>query len=119
MTQIPSDIDRLARLLDSQFRIPGTGMRFGIDSIIGLVPGVGDVLSGGLGLYIVSRARREGAPWLLILRMLWNLLVDTLLGSIPIVGDLFDFGFQANLKNVKLLQGFLEKRNRMPDGPQG
>ncbi len=106
------DIDQLARLLDAQFRIPGTGMRFGLDSLIGLIPGIGDAITGGVGLYIVHRARQEGAPWHLVLRMLWNLLVDTVLGAIPLVGDIFDFAFRANLKNAQLLQKYLDKHAR-------
>ena len=110
-SHLPEDIARLARLLDSQFRIPGTGIRFGVDALIGFVPGIGDLLSGGLGLYIVKRAREEGASGFVIARMLWNLLVDTVIGAIPLVGDLFDIEFKANMKNVKLLQKHLEKRH--------
>ncbi|MEQ9314593.1 MAG: DUF4112 domain-containing protein [Henriciella sp.] len=110
------DIDRLATLLDAQFRLPGTGMRFGLDTIIGLIPGIGDALTGGLGLYIVHRARQEGAPGHLILRMVWNLLVDTVLGSIPLIGDIFDFAFRANLKNARMLQRHLDKQEEIqPD----
>lgn len=108
------DIDQLAKLLDAQFRLPGTGFRFGLDTIVGLIPGVGDALTGGLGLYIVHRARQEGAPGHLILRMLWNLLVDTVLGAIPLVGDIFDFAFKANLKNARLLQRHLDKQDGHP-----
>lgn len=104
------DIDKLAKLLDTQFRLPGTGFRFGLDTVIGLVPGVGDALTGGLGLYIVHRARQEGAPGHLVLRMVGNLLVDTVLGSIPLVGDIFDFAFKANRKNAQLLQRHFDKR---------
>lgn len=105
-----ADIDRLAKLLDSQFRIPGTGFRFGLDSLIGLIPGIGDAITGGLGLYIVHRARQEGAPGHVIVRMLWNLLVDTVLGAIPVIGDVFDFAFRANLKNARLLQRHLDRQ---------
>jgi hypothetical protein len=105
-----SDIDRLAHLLDSQFVLPGTNFRFGLDSLIGLIPGVGDLITGTLGLYIVHRAREEGASPFVIGRMIWNLLVDTILGSIPIFGDVFDFAFRANRKNAALLQRHLDKR---------
>ncbi|MEQ8559043.1 MAG: DUF4112 domain-containing protein [Henriciella sp.] len=112
MTDRPtSDIDKLAHLLDSQFRLPGTRLRFGLDSLIGLIPGIGDALTGGLGLYIVNRARQEGAPFFMIVRMLSNLLIDTILGAIPLVGDLFDFGFKANLKNTRMLQKHLDKKH--------
>lgn len=106
-----NDIDKLARLLDSQFRVPGTQFRFGLDSIIGLIPGIGDALTGGLGLYIVNRARQEGAPGFMIVRMLSNLLIDTILGAIPVIGDLFDFGFKANAKNARMLQKHLDKKH--------
>ena len=109
-TENRSDIDQLARLLDAQFAIPGTNLRFGLDSLIGLIPGVGDVITGGLGVYIIHRARQEGAPGLLVLRMIWNLLVDTIIGSIPLVGDIFDFAFRSNMKNARLLQKHLDKQ---------
>lgn len=105
-----SDIEQLATLLDAQFRIPGTSLRFGYDSIIGLVPGVGDSVTALLGGYIVYRARQLGAPPSLIARMLLNLGVDAAFGSIPIVGDVFDFAFKANRKNVALLRQHLAKR---------
>lgn len=106
-----SDIDQLAELLDTKFRLPGTRFRFGLDSLVGLIPGVGDAITGGLGLYIVHRARQEGASGFLIMRMLWNLLVDTILGAIPLVGDIFDFAFKANLKNVQMLQKHMDKKS--------
>jgi hypothetical protein len=104
-----SDIDRLAKLLDTQFKLPGTNFRFGLDGIIGLIPGIGDTVSGGLGLYIIHRARQEGASGGLIAKMIWNLLVDTVLGAIPLVGDLFDFAHKANAKNARLLQEYLDR----------
>lgn len=104
-----ADIDRLAKLLDTQFKLPGTNFWFGLDGIIGLVPGVGDTISGGLGLYIVHRARQEGASGGMMFKMIWNLLVDTILGAIPLVGDLFDFAHKANAKNARMLQEHLDK----------
>ncbi|MBI1185906.1 MAG: DUF4112 domain-containing protein [Alphaproteobacteria bacterium] len=106
------DIRRLARALDAQFTLPGTGLRFGYDSLLGLIPAVGDVVSGALGLYIIARAHRLGAsPWVLA-RMGVNLGVDTVLGAIPIVGDVFDFAFKANLKNAEILIHRVERRAR-------
>ena len=107
----PGDIDRLATFLDAEFRLPGTQFRFGMDGLIGLIPGIGDALTGGLGLYIVARAHREGVRKRTIAKMLWNLAVDTVLGAIPLVGDLFDFAHRANLKNVRLLQKHLDKEH--------
>ncbi|QYJ01046.1 DUF4112 domain-containing protein [Thalassovita mediterranea] len=103
------DIDRLAKLLDTQFKLPGTNFRFGLDGIIGLIPGIGDTVSGGLGLYIIHRARQEGASGGLIAKMIWNLLVDTIIGAIPLVGDLFDFAHKANAKNARMLKEHLDK----------
>lgn len=103
------DIDRLAKLLDTQFKLPGTNFRFGLDGIIGLIPGIGDTVSGGLGLYIIHRARQEGASGGLIAKMIWNLLVDTIIGAIPLVGDLFDFAHKANAKNARMLKKHLDK----------
>ncbi|MBC7767826.1 MAG: DUF4112 domain-containing protein [Phycisphaerales bacterium] len=105
-----SDIERLADLLDTRFVIPGTNWRFGLDSIIGLVPGIGDLITTGLGAYIIYRARELGAPLLLIARMVGNLAVDGVVGAIPLVGDVFDFAFRSNAKNVRLLLRHIEKQ---------
>jgi hypothetical protein len=106
-----SDIEKLAVWLDQRFRIPGLGWRFGFDSIIGLVPGVGDGLTALLSLYIIARAGQLGAsPWLMA-RMGWNVLLDSVLGSIPLVGDLFDLGFKSNARNVRLLLRHIEARS--------
>lgn len=102
---------RLAHLLDNAFRIPGTRWRIGWDSLIGLVPGVGDAVTGAVALWIVLEARRLGAPRVLQTRMLWNLLLDVAGGAVPLIGDIFDAGFKANLKNVALLENFLRKRD--------
>jgi len=103
------DLEQLARLLDSQFAIPGTNWRFGLDSIIGLVPGVGDLFTTAMGGYIIVRARELGAPGWLVTRMIGNLAVDAIIGAIPVVGDVFDFAFRANQKNVRMLLRHVEK----------
>ncbi|MDZ4690756.1 DUF4112 domain-containing protein [Terricaulis sp.] len=105
-----SDIVRLADLLDTKFVVPGTNWRFGLDSIIGLVPGIGDLVTTGLGAYIIYRARELGAPGWLIARMTANLAIDGVIGAIPLVGDVFDFAFRSNAKNVRMLRRYLEKR---------
>ena len=94
----------LARTLDTAVRIPGTSIRFGLDSIIGLVPGAGDVVSSMLSGYIVLASARLGVPPWVVVRMILNLGVDTLVGSVPLVGDLFDVGFRANIRNAALLE---------------
>ena len=103
----PDDLKRvqiLARALDSAIRIPGTSIRFGLDSIVGLVPGAGDLVSSVLSGYIVLTSARMGVPPGLIVRMILNLGVDTLVGSVPLVGDLFDVSFRANTRNATLLE---------------
>jgi hypothetical protein len=97
-------LEQLGRLMDSQFEIPGTGIRFGLDALIGLIPGLGDVAGGLVSLYIVGSAARYGVSRVTIARMALNLAGDALLGSLPVVGDLFDVGFKANNRNVALLQ---------------
>jgi hypothetical protein len=97
----------LARALDSAIRIPGTRISFGIDSIVGLIPGAGDLASALLSGYIVLASARMGVPPSVVARMILNLGVDTLVGSVPLLGDLFDVGFRANLRNAALLDRHL------------
>ncbi len=97
----------LARALDSAIRIPGTRITFGLDSIVGLVPGAGDLASALLSGYIVLASARMGVPPSVVARMILNLGVDTLVGSVPLLGDLFDVGFRANLRNAALLDRHL------------
>ncbi|WP_181703949.1 DUF4112 domain-containing protein [Chthonobacter albigriseus] len=94
----------IARALDSAFRIPGTGIRFGADTIVGFIPGVGDLVTQGLGLYIVAEAWRLGAGHRTVARMIGNLAIDTVVGVVPLVGDVADLFFRANTKNVALLR---------------
>jgi uncharacterized protein DUF4112 len=96
---------RLGYLLDNSIPIPGTRWRVGWESIIGLVPGLGDLVGGGFSAWIILQAARLGAPPSLLARMGWNLLVDTAVGAIPLLGDLFDAGFKANMRNLALLEG--------------
>ena len=104
------DIKQLARLMDNQFRIPGTGITFGFDAMIGLVPVAGDVAGAAISLYLIGKAMRHGAPISLIARMAANAGVDLAAGSIPIVGDLFDVAWQANRMNVNLLDTHLREQ---------
>ena len=97
----------LARLLDSAVQIPGTNIRLGADSLVGLIPGVGDMAGAALSGYIVLVATRLGAPASVVTRMLMNVGVDTLVGSVPLLGDLFDVGWKANQRNVELLERHL------------
>jgi hypothetical protein len=102
-------IGALATLLDSAILIPGTDIRFGLDALIGLVPGIGDAVTTALGLYIVNEARALGAPRLLIARMVANVALDGVVGAVPLVGDAFDVAFRANRRNMKLLRDHLDR----------
>lgn len=93
----------LAKLLDSQFRIPGLGLRVGADAILGLVPGIGDAASGLIGAYLIYEAHRLGAPRPALARMIANLAIDTAIGTIPVAGDIWDFLFRANDRNMQIL----------------
>lgn len=90
-------------MLDSAFKIPGTGVRIGADSILGLIPVVGDLTGAALSGYIVLASARLGAPASTLIRMVINIAIDTVVGSVPILGDMFDAGWRANIKNVELL----------------
>lgn len=100
-------VQLLARALDSAIRIPGTRITFGLDSIVGLIPGAGDLASALMSGYIVLASARMGVPASVVARMILNLGVDTLVGSVPLLGDLFDVGFRANLRNAALLDRHL------------
>lgn len=97
----------VARLLDRRFRVPGTSIRFGLDPVLGLLPVGGDVIAALGSGYILYVAWRNGAPGSLIGRMLVNVVVDTVVGSVPIVGDIFDAGWQANARNLAMLEEWL------------
>lgn len=94
----------LARVMDAAFTIPGTRRRVGLDPLLGLIPGIGDLGSAAIGGYIVLVASRLGVPAVVLWRMMLNLAVDTAVGVVPFVGDAFDAAFKANLRNVALLE---------------
>ena len=104
------DLDRLADALDSRFRIPGTGIRFGYDSLIGFLPGIGDVATILPSGWIIYQGHRLGAPKHTLARMATNVAIDSVVGSIPLLGDLFDVGFKANRRNIGILKTALEKQ---------
>jgi hypothetical protein len=99
----------ISNVLDQAFRVPGTRFRFGLDAIIGLVPGAGDIVGALLGLYGVWVARQLGAPSSLLTRMLGNIAVDAVAGAVPIVGDLFDFAYKPHVRNLVLIEQWLLK----------
>ena len=95
---------RWARIFDSAFRIPGTQITFGLDPILGFVPGLGDIASPVFSLFFVWHGFRLGVPKVVLARMVLNVLIDTGVGAIPVIGDFFDFGWKANAWNLALLE---------------
>lgn len=112
MTMAPNDSLRRVRavaiVLDEAIRIPGTNIRFGIDPLVGLVPGLGDLLGAAASAYIILEAARAGAPASVLLRMALNVGIDTIVGSLPVLGDAFDFAWKSNTRNVRLLTRHIE-----------
>jgi hypothetical protein len=103
----PARVERLRRLavlLDDSIPIPGTNYRIGVEAILGLLPGAGDLAGGAFSLYILLQAARMGVPRPLLVRMGTNLIVDVVVGAVPVLGDLFDAGFKANMRNLALLE---------------
>jgi hypothetical protein len=105
-------LHRLEILLDEAFRVPGTQIRFGLDGIIGLVPGLGDVLAGLLSLAIPLAGWVRGVPYVTLVRMAANLGIGVLVGTIPIFGDIFDIAWKANRRNYRLLCRHLDEPRR-------
>jgi hypothetical protein len=96
-------VTRLARLLDTALRIPGTRIRFGVDALLGIVPGLGDAVGALIGGYIVWAAVRAGAPRPVVGRMLANIAVDAIVGAVPVAGTIFDVAYKANYRNAQML----------------
>jgi hypothetical protein len=103
-------LEAMAKLLDVAFILPGTKVRYGIDGLIGLIPVVGDVIATALSLWLVREARALGAPWHVTARMLGNVAIQGVAGTVPVAGDAFDVLFRANIRNVRLLRRWLEKQ---------
>jgi len=97
-------VERVARLMDSQFRLPGTRFRFGLDPLLGLVPIVGDLSSTAVSVALLLTMLRHGASGAVVVRMALNILLDTVVGAIPILGNVFDFAYKSNERNVALLR---------------
>lgn len=102
-------LDRLAKIMDAAFAIPGTNIRLGADAIAGLVPGVGDLVAKIASAYILYEAHRLGVPKHKLMRMGGNVLVDLVFGSVPVAGDIFDVFWRANLKNMRILRDHVER----------
>lgn len=99
-------VDRASQLLDTKFRIPGTDIRFGADFLLGLFPGAGDLISYGFSGILVITMARHGASPMLAAKMLFNIALDALVGTIPVLGNLFDLFYKANYRNVELMKEF-------------
>lgn len=97
-------LDKLARLLDTALPIPGTRFRIGLDGLLGLIPGVGDTIGAVFSAYIILEAARLGFPKGTLLRMIGNVAVETVVGAVPILGDVFDIAWKANVRNLALLR---------------
>jgi hypothetical protein len=98
-------LDFLATLFDTALALPGTNIRFGVEALLRLAPGIGDVIASALSLYVLYEASRLGAPRLLLVRMLANVLIEGAVGAVPVAGDAFDVFFRANRRNMALLRG--------------
>lgn len=103
-------LDRLADLLDSRWRIPGTSWRFGVDALASIVPVAGDLSTAVVSAYMIKRAHEMGAPGHLLARMVGNVALDTIVGSVPVIGTVFDFAFKANRRNMVLLHKHFDPR---------
>ncbi len=105
----------MAWLLDNAIPIPGTGRRFGLEPIVGLIPGAGDLLSAGMGVIVLFEASRFRLPKVVLLRMVSNTLLDLIAGAVPFIGDLFDFAYKSNTRNLELFRRYA----RDPGAPTG
>ncbi len=106
------NLEHLVALLDDIFRIPMTGIRFGLDPVIGLIPGVGDWITGAISFLMLVAGWRRGLPRVALARMVVNIGIDSLVGTVPVVGDIFDVGWKSNRKNFTLLQAYREPQRR-------
>jgi hypothetical protein len=97
-------VERVARLMDSQFRLPGTRFRFGLDPLLGLLPIVGDLSTTAVSVALLLTMLRHGASGAVVVRMALNILLDSVIGAIPIIGNVFDFAYKSNERNVALLR---------------
>lgn len=97
-------IERLAHLMDESIALPGTGKRIGLEALLGLIPALGDLATAVVSLHIISEARKLGVPKTIVSKMIWNVVIDTAVGAVPGVGDVFDAFWKANRKNIDLIK---------------
>jgi Domain of unknown function (DUF4112) len=111
--KLPQDLvalRRFAHLMDEAFALPGTNIRVGFDAILGLIPGIGDVIGAVLSTWIIAGALRHRVPAWIIARMVLNVSIDLIFGAVPVAGDIFDFMFEENMKNMRLLEAHRDRR---------
>jgi Domain of unknown function (DUF4112) len=111
--KLPQDLvtlRRFAYLMDEAFPLPGTNIRVGLDAVIGLIPGIGDVIGSVMSTWIIVGALRHRVPARIIARMVLNILIDLLFGAVPVAGDVFDFLYEENVKNMRLLEKYRDRR---------
>ncbi|MGH6715679.1 MAG: DUF4112 domain-containing protein [Bradyrhizobium sp.] len=104
-------LEAIAKLLDVAFILPGTNIRYGVDGIIGLIPVIGDIIATALSLWLVREARALGAPWHVTARMLGNVAIQGVVGTVPVAGDAFDVLYRANMRNARILRRWLERQH--------
>lgn len=109
-SRVPAHLRRLAILMDGRYRIPLLGWRVGLDAVLGLIPGIGDFAGTLVSLYIISQAWRAGVTPRTLALMFANVGIDLLVGSVPVLGDLFDIAWRANLRNIDLMERDLAGR---------
>jgi len=114
---IIQSVEKLARLMDSRFALPGMPVKLGLDTIIGLIPVLGDTIGLSISGYIIAQAKRVGVSDDIVFKMSFNVFLDWLIGLIPILGDLFDWGWQANNRNARLLRRHYEKHLKTDEEP--
>jgi len=110
---LPADLVALRRfafLMDEAFVLPGTRIRVGIDALLGLIPGIGDVIGAALSTWIIAGALRHRVPPLIIARMVFNVAIDLIFGAVPVAGDVFDFMYEENMMNMRLLEKHRDRR---------
>src|SRR5258707_13933977 len=103
-------LDRLARLFDTAFVLPGTNIRFGVEAVLRLVPGIGDAAASALSCYLLYEVHRLGVPPRIFARMLLNVAIEGIVGAVPIAGDAFDVALRANRRNVRLFRAHFDGR---------
>ena len=119
--KLPQDLVALRKfafLMDQAFPIPGTNIRVGFDAVLGLIPGIGDIIGAILSTWIIAGALRHRVPGLVIGRMVLNVSIDLIFGSVPVAGDVFDFMFEENMKNMRLLEAHRDRKRPPRSGRQ-